>query len=45
MYNSVLVLYSALHPNEAFMENDHRIGAVNVRHHNDIGMTGLVFQS
>jgi hypothetical protein len=44
MNNPILVLYSALHANKAFMQHDHWISAVSVRHHNNVGVASLVFQ-
>jgi hypothetical protein len=42
--DSVLVLYAALHANEPFVKYDHRIEAVDIGHHYNVGMTGFIFK-
>src|SRR5882672_1099809 len=44
MNDTILALDSTFHLNKAFMQHNHRIEAVNVRHHNNVGMARLILQ-
>ena len=44
MDNPILVLNLAMHSHKPFMHHDHRIGAVHIRHNNDIGVARFIFK-
>jgi len=44
MDHAILILDSSLNPQKPLVQHDHWVGAIDVRHHHNVGVAGLIFK-